>query len=159
MAEEADRTARATAVAKHARGMHAVARQTDQSYQQSPSRVVGRGTQPDHVMDQIVGQATAVAILDALALELMLKARLYLADRPVKNTHDHGKLFADLPNNEKADLEKKYASQRHSSMASTLQEALSRSGAVFVEWRYMYEHPQVTAHNTEMEVAFDVLKV
>ncbi len=171
--------AKAIAAAKNARGFHEAARVVDESFQ-SMARVAGRESQSAGVMEQIVGQASAVAILDALALELTLKVRLHRAGKPVPATHDHRKLFEKLTDTEKHDLERRYAERRHlisrtnvvvtqsasgpggmtsvQPPASRLEEALSRSGSVFVTWRYMFEHPVAIAYTSEMMVAYDVLQ-
>ena len=150
--------AKAVAAAKNARSFHAVASEVNESYQRSVARVAGRGSQPAEVIEQIVGQVAAVALLDALALELTLKVRVHRAGKLVPATHDHCELFGELTDREKQDLEQRYAERRHPSMASTLEGALTKSASVFVEWRYMFEHSQPTAYTSEMQVTYDLLQ-
>ena len=107
---------------------------------------------------QIVGRAAGVVVLEALALEIVLKARLLRAGITFPRTHDHSTLFGLLPDTEKQEAEQRYQSAGWPPLrATTLAEALSYSANVFVEWRFMHEHFSVQASTGEMRRAYTAL--
>jgi len=109
------------------------------------------------MLTRMVGAAAGEVVLETLALELVLKVRLARSGVAVWATHNHSKLFDKLPAPEKAAADQRYQSRRHSAMSKTLGEVLEFSADQFVKWRYMHEHPNVTARNSEMETAFIAL--
>jgi hypothetical protein len=112
-----------------------------------------------------VGRAAGAVVLEALAVELVLKARLrragVLADK--LKTHDHKKLYKKLLNikqQEADEADQRYQSLRLPAMRATLAEALAYSAQVFERWRYMHEEEQrsgVEASMGEMQRAFMAL--
>lgn len=123
---------------------------------QRPTGVVGTPLEAD-MLTQVVGAAAGEVVLETLALELVLKVRLARSGIAVWATHNHSKLFAKLPAPDKAAAERRYQSRRHPAMSNTLEEVLAFSADQFVKWRYMHEHPNVTARNSEMQSAFTAL--
>jgi hypothetical protein len=115
------------------------------------------GTNPPN-LDQIVGRAAGAVVLEALALEIVLKARLLRAGITFPPAHDHSVLYGLLPDTEKQEAERRYQSAGWPPLrATTLAEALSASANVFVEWRYMHEHFSVQASTGEMRRAYAAL--
>jgi hypothetical protein len=115
-------------------------------------------------VDQNIGRVAGAVVLEALAIELVLKARLKRSEidfqGPLKGIkrHDHAKLFALLPDIEKQQADQRYRSLRHPAIRATLAEALDFSAKVFTEWRYMHEQPSgVQASMGEMQRAFKAL--
>jgi len=108
---------------------------------------------PHHVM----GKAAGAVVLEALALEILLKARLLRAGIPVPRWHDHSALYGLLPDTERQEAEQRYQSAGWPPMRATLAEALSASANLFVEWRYMHEEISVEASLGEMQRAYAAL--
>jgi hypothetical protein len=111
-------------------------------------------------LHQVVGRAAGAVVLEALALEILLKARLLRAGIPVsrgRDGHDHSALYRLLPDPEKQAAEHRYQSAGWPPMRATLDEALSASANVFVEWRYMHEEISVEASLGEMQRAYAAL--
>jgi len=109
------------------------------------------------MLTKLVGASAGAVVLQALALELILKVRLARCGKKPWSTHDHAALFAEIPEPERTAANGRYRSRRHPSMRETLQDAMAASAPLFEEWRYMHEHSQVTAPNTEMQCAFEAL--
>jgi hypothetical protein len=59
-------------------------------------------------IDTFTGTAARAVVLEALALELILKARLLKAAMPLKYTHNHIDLFAKLPQSERTADEEEF---------------------------------------------------
>jgi HEPN domain len=117
-----------------------------------------KGTTIDSAwLDRAQGRIVSATILEALAVELALKARLTHAHVEPPNTHDHLELFKELPSEIRDEADREYQSRRHPAMRKTLAEALAFSAKVFVDWRYAYEHPSVQASGGEMFHAFAAL--
>jgi hypothetical protein len=111
-------------------------------------------------IEQLVGRIGAAVMLEALAVELVLKARLQRAGisfARLRDKHDHLALYALLPDLEKQEADRRYQSSRLSAMRATLSDALSYSAKVFVRFRYMHEQPSVEASLGEMQRAFKAL--
>jgi hypothetical protein len=107
---------------------------------------------------QTAGLTAGAVVLEAFALELVLKARLLRAGITVRRTHDQSALYALLPDTEKQEAEQRYQSAGWPPLpAATLAEALSASANVFVEWRYMHERVWVQTSTGEMRRAFTAL--
>jgi hypothetical protein len=143
-----------------ARGYHYAAGELEAMHQQQTA-AIRRGERPQIIIHQTVGRTAGAVVLEALAIEIALKARLTGARVPFADLlkkwerHDHAKLYALLPDNEKQEAEQRY--QSHPAMRATLAEALTFSANVFVEWRYMHERTSVEASLGEMQRAFKAL--
>ena len=96
-------------------------------------------------------------MLEALALEIVLKARLLRSGIAIPRTHDHASLYASLPDVEKQDVGQRYQSARHPAMGPTLADALAFRANVFAKWRYLHERGLVEASMGEMRRAFRAL--
>jgi hypothetical protein len=117
-----------------------------------------KGTTLDQAcLDRTLGRITSATMLEALAVELALKARLINANMEPPREHDHLKLFDRLPSEVREQAEREYQSRRHPAMRKTLAEALTFSANVFVDWRYAYERPSNEASGGEMFHAFAAL--
>jgi hypothetical protein len=93
-----------------------------------------------------LGRTAGAVVLEAVAIEIVLKARLRRAGisfANLRDKHDHSALFALVPDVEKREAEQRY--QSAPAMRATLAEALSFSARVFTQWRYMYEQVSVEA--------------
>lgn len=142
---------------KAARGFHGTASLLELIHKQEIARVPkGAGLDPE-ILNQIVGRAVSATVLEALALELVLKVRLSRAGVAVRKMHNHADLFAKLPASDKKDAEERYRARRHPAMRATLAEVLTYSANVFEDWRYMHEHHHVEASMGEMQRAFAAL--
>jgi hypothetical protein len=108
-------------------------------------------------LDRSQGRIVSATMLEALAVELALKARLVGARGEAPGIHDHSELFEMLPPEIRDQADREYQSRRHPAMRKTLAEALAFSSKVFVDWRYAYEHPSVQASGGEMFHAFAAL--
>ena len=101
-------------------------------------------------------------LLHALAVEIVLKVRLHLAKTSFASfcrKHNHAKLFAMLPEEQRKLLAERYATRRHKAFRSaTLVEALTWSGDAFMKWRYRYEWPSVDASVGEMILSYKILE-
>jgi hypothetical protein len=107
---------------------------------------------------EVMGRIAGAIVLEALALEIVLKARLLRAEIQVPRTHDHSALYGLLPDTEKQEAEQRYQSAGWPPLrATTLAEALSASANVFMEWRYMHEHVSVQASTGEIQRAYAAL--
>jgi hypothetical protein len=112
----------------------------------------------DHeIINQLLGRTASVVVLEALALELVLKVRLHRAGIVVPRWHNHADLFTKLPPSDKKDAEERYQARRHPAMRATVAEALAYSAGVFEKWRYGHEHPNVEASIGEIQRAFESL--
>jgi hypothetical protein len=111
--------------------------------------------------EQLVGRAAGAVVLEALAVELVLKARLHrLGIRWARlvDKHDHSALYALLPDNEQHEADQRYQSIGQPAMHTTLAEALAFSAQAFKQWRYMHEQPSgVQASTGDMRRAFMAL--
>lgn len=146
-------------IMKTARGHHFAARELEILHQQKMKPVPGIPFEASAV-DQTVARVAGAVVLQALALELALKARLLRAGisfAELRDKHDHSALYALVPDVERHEAEARYQSTRHSAMRPTLAEALSFSAHVFKEWRYMHEHLSVECSTGEMQRAFKAL--
>jgi hypothetical protein len=114
---------------------------------------------PLDLMWERIGCAASAVVLEALAVEIALKARLKQAGQNVPDEHDHSKLFPLLPQKERADIQSRYEGRRSKGlMADTVDEVFKVSGKTFVSWRYMYEQSDgVTARVGEMRCVFEAL--
>jgi hypothetical protein len=93
------------------------------------------------IVNQMVGRIAGAVVLEALAIELVLKARLDRAGVQVWREHNHFKLFEKLPEGERKQAGQRYALRRHPTLRDKLEEVLAFSADVFVECRYMHEQP------------------
>lgn len=142
---------------KAARGFHGTAALLEGIHKQELARVPkGASLNPD-IINQLMGRTASATVLEALALELVLKARLDRAGLAVQRTHNHAALFAKLPASDQQQAEQRYQASRHPAMRARLKEALAYSAQVFEQWRYLHEHPQVEASMGEMQRAFEAL--
>ena len=107
-------------------------------------------------LDETLGVVAGVTVLEALALELVLKARLLQSGIKPPKWHSHSDLFALLPDAEQQVAGQIYQANRHSAMRETLAEVLNFSAEAFERWRYHNEQP-AEASLREMQRAFDVL--
>jgi hypothetical protein len=110
--------------------------------------------------DQFAGWSTGALVLEALAVELVLKARLKRAGisfAGLPDKHDHSALYALMRDVEKQEADQRYQSSRHPMMRATLAEALDFSAEVFMKWRYIHEHGPLQANMGEMQRAFAAL--
>ena len=104
------------------------------------------------------GYAISATVLEALALEIVLKVRLARAGLAVPRTHSHAELFDALPASDRQAAEERYKMGGHPFRSTTLEAALADSDDVFETWRYLYEEPAgVEASTGEMRRAFRVL--
>jgi hypothetical protein len=153
-------TVTAEAAMKTAWGYHYAAGELEALHQQQIG-TVPRGISLDQdILDRLVGRAAGAVVLEALALEIALKARLLrsgISFAALRDKHDHSALYALVPDVEKPEAEQRYQSARHPAMRSTLAEALSFSAQVFKQWRYMHEHSSVQSSMGEMQRAFAAL--
>ena len=97
-----------------------------------------------------------VTVLEALALELVLKARLLQSGINPPKWHSHSDLFALLPEAEQQVAGQIYQANRHSAMRETLAEVLDFSTNAYERWRYHNEQPAEGSAG-EMQRAFDAL--
>jgi hypothetical protein len=139
-------------VAKAARVFHLAADQLEK---------VRADIQPDAnidpaYLDETVGMMAGATVLEALALELVLKARLLRAGTKPPKWHSHPDLFALLPAAEQQDAEQIYQADRHPAMRATLAEVLDFSAKAFEKWRYHHEQ-LADASLAEMQRAFNAL--
>jgi hypothetical protein len=94
--------------------------------------------------------------LEALALELLLKAKLLRAGTRPPKWHNHSDLFALLPAAEQQDAEQVYQANRDPTTRATLAEVLDLSAKAFERWRYHHEQPAAPSLG-EMQRAFSSL--
>jgi hypothetical protein len=110
---------------------------------------------------EVMGRMAGAVVLEALAFELVLKARLHRAGislAGLRDKHDHSALYALLPDVERQEAEQRYQSAGWPPLrATTLAEALSYSAQVFKQWRYMHEEQFVQASTGEMRRAYAAL--
>jgi hypothetical protein len=107
-------------------------------------------------LEETVGMMAGATILEALALELVLKARLLGAGTRPPKWHSHSDLFALLPAAEQQDAEQIYQTDRQPAMRTTLAEVLDLSAKAFERWRHHNE--QLTEPSLgEMQRAFSSL--
>jgi HEPN domain len=140
-----------------ARGFLDTARELEATHRRETSPPP-KGTTINHAwINRTNGRVMSATILEALAVELALKASLIRAHVKPPDTHDHLKLLNKLPPDVRDQADKEYQSRRHPAMRKTLTEALAFSAEVFVKWRYAYEHPSVQASGGEMFHAFAAL--
>jgi hypothetical protein len=147
----------AEAAVKSARGFHNSAALLEGIYKEETAALGKTGTGLDHDTVNILLASMGSAIaLEALAVELVLKARLVRGGVRPGNIHDHAKLFAELPTSEQ-EAARRYQESRHPAMRATLKEALDYSSSAFQRWRYPHERPSVNASLGEMQHAFGAL--
>jgi hypothetical protein len=70
-------------------------------------------------IDRVSGRIVSATVLEAVAVELALKARLTRAGVKPPNIHNHLKLFALLPQADRDEVEKEYQGRRHPMMRKT----------------------------------------
>jgi HEPN domain-containing protein len=107
-------------------------------------------------LDEMLGMLGGVTVLEALALELVLKARLLQSGINPPKWHSHSDLFALLPEAEQQVAGQIYQANRHSAMRETLAEVLDFSTKAYERWRYHNERPE-EASLGEVQRAFDAL--
>jgi hypothetical protein len=153
MARQTKQPFTAEAVIKTARGFHGTATLVEEIHiqQMADARSIEIANQ------SFIGRAASAIVLEALALELILKARLIAEGLAVDKIHDHAELFAKLPASVQQEAGQRYQASRHPTMQATLKEALVYSAPVFEQWRYLHEHEVVRASLGEMQRAFEAL--
>ena len=92
-------------------------------------------------LDEMLGMLGGVTVLEALALELVLKARLLRSGIKPPKWHSHSDLFALLPEAEQQVAGQIYQTNRHSAMRDTLAEVLNFTAKAYERWRYHNEQP------------------
>ena len=107
-------------------------------------------------LDETLGITAGVTVLEALALELVLKARLLQSVINPPKWHSHSDLFALLPEAEQQVAGQIYQANRHSAMRETLAEVLDFTAKAYERWRYHNEQPAEGSLG-EMQRAFDAL--
>jgi hypothetical protein len=133
-------------------------------------------TPPADRAARALGQWAGMVVLEALAIELVLKVRVSRAGQPVEKTHSHSNLLVVLPAAERTELERRYQESNppQSSVAivnktptmlyqlsappDTLEKLLEASGSLFVKWRYMFQETVVEAPAEQMFHAFAALR-
>jgi hypothetical protein len=142
----------ADGVAKAARVIHNAANQLERVRADAKS-----DTSIDcDYLDETVSMMAGASVLEALALELVLKARLLRAGTRPPKWHSHSDLFALLPGVEQQNAEQIYQTNRHPTMRSTLAEVLELTAKAFERWRYHQEQPAEPSLG-EMQRAFSSL--
>jgi hypothetical protein len=109
------------------------------------------------MVNESMARVISSTVLEALAMEILLKVRLDKAGIAIPRTHNHSKLFAKLPAAERQQAGQRYQASRHPAMHPTIEEALAYSADVFEVWRYSHEHDRVEASMGEMQRAFHAL--
>lgn len=110
----------------------------------------------------LLGTAFGSVMLQAFALELIVKALRYKHGLPQKKGpagHHLHDLFSDLPEPIKKKVVGAYAgnaSARHYPSTS-LESLLKEYARAFEEWRYMYDYKPKNAALGELQVAFDTI--
>jgi hypothetical protein len=140
-------------IAKAARGFHIAAGKLEDIHRAERPRVPFELADLDGIIGTVVGATT----LEALAIELVLKARLHQAGIAFPKTHNHADLFAALPLAARQAADQNYQAKRHPAMRATLAEVLNFSANAFEKWRYLHEQPFVEASMGEMQRAFAAL--
>lgn len=113
--------------------------------------------------DLVMGRAAGGTVLEALAIELVLKERMARAGKNAMKTHRHDQLFKRLSLSEQENLRGRYASAPSDHFSSTLDDALAQSSELFEVWRYAHEsylrdRSPVHADIQEFLFVFDVLQ-
>ena len=111
---------------------------------------------PRRPVGEVASMAISAVVLEALALELVLKVRLYRAGKTPPKSHNLATLFAKLPASERREITQRFRASRQPG-ALTLGQLLAYSAEAFEQWRYMHEHERVEASVSDMREAFDVL--
>jgi hypothetical protein len=107
-------------------------------------------------LDESIGMMAGAKVLEALALELVLKARLLRAGARPPKWRSHSDLFALLPAGEQQHAEQVFQANRHPTMRTTLAEVLDLSAKAFERWRFHQEQPAEPSVG-EMQGAFSSL--
>ena len=141
---------------KAARGYHSTAMLLERIQQEMASKKRGVTLTAD-TLNETMGRVLSSTVLEALALELVLKVKLDQAGIKIPRTHDHAALFAKLPAPEQQQAGRLYQTSRHPAMRATIEEVLAFSADAFERWRYLHEHQQVEASMGEMQRAFNAL--
>jgi hypothetical protein len=142
---------------KAARGFHGAACLLEKAHQSNMAQLSAHPS--TDIYSPFEDTTPGAVVLESLALELVLKVRLYRAGiwgRKTK-THKHRDLFALLPATDKCDTEQRYQAYRHPAMRATLEEVLNFSSDIFETWRYPHEHSHVVVSTGEMQRAFRAL--
>ena len=148
----------ANAALQTARGFHYAAGRLERIHLQDGLALPNTGQDPTTYLTEMIGGAAGAVVLEALAIELVLKVRLKLAGLGHQRGHNHSILFSALPQSEQRRAESVYQSIRHPAMRSTLAEVLEFSAGTFEKWRYMHEEVGgVQASGGEMQKAFRAL--
>jgi capsular polysaccharide biosynthesis protein len=111
------------------------------------------------------GRMAASAVLQALAIEIVLKAIAQKVGKPVIKAHNHVKLFAALPTDIQAACRARYQARTEAatvtdkaSLLADLDRVLAVSATVFLDWRYLYEADAGLSYkNHEIWLAFEAL--
>lgn len=109
------------------------------------------------ILNETMSRVVSSTVLEALALELILKVKIDRMGIKIPKTHNHADLFAELPAPERQQAGQRYQSSRHRAMRPTIEEALAFSADAFESWRYLHEHQHVEASMGEMQRAFNAL--
>lgn len=147
-----DRSFNATIALFAARGFHGTAQMLEEIHENTFGKVVEGFPRWSRR-----GVPISAVVLEALALELLLKVKLAQAGRPVPKSHDHSRLYADLPAAEREKAERQYQISGHQPMPVTLAEVLTESAEAFERRRYIHEQRRVRANPEDMRRAFEAL--
>jgi hypothetical protein len=140
---------------KAARGFHGAAGLLENAHNANVERMQRHPTGEVH--SPLEDTFVAAAVLEALALELVLKTRLYRAGIPFEKIHELNELYAQVPAAERQTAEQRYKEFRHPAMRATLDDVLKFHGSVFETWRYPHEQPRLEMSMGELRKAFRAL--
>lgn len=107
---------------------------------------------------ETIGWVASTTVLQALALELLLKALVHRAGVGVPPTHHLVELFQLLPQGQRDAADARYAARGALTERKTLAEVLAYCDDAFATWRYLHEKPSVECSMGEMMRAFAVLQ-
>lgn len=143
---------------KSAHGFHSTAVLLNEIYHHELASIGPLVGSHIELQNKAISRAVSATVLQALALELILKVRLAMAQIHVPATHKHAELFAILPEQDRERADQLYRNcLRPFTRAVTIEEALAFSSDVLTVWRYSHEYEIVEASLDEMQCAFNAL--
>ncbi len=147
----------AEAALRAARGYHSTAALLERVHREEQASLKEGVNSTVDMLHEMMSRVVSSTVLEASAVELVLKVRLSQAGIPIPKTHNHANLFDRLPLSERKESGQRYRASRHPAMRATIEEALAFSADVFERWRYIHEHKWVEASMGEMQRAFNAL--
>ncbi len=136
----------AEAALRAERGYHSTAALLERVHREEQASLKEGVNSTVDMLHEMMSRVVSSTVLEALAVELVLKVRLSQAGIPIPKTHNHANLFDRLPLSERKESGQRYRASRHPAMRATIEEALERFP---IRWNHLIEKESLKFNELE----------